>query len=587
MSDPSLQQRDVIEESLVALCVIACAGSGKTFTAVRRLDTVRSRIESTRGHVALLSFSNVAVDVFARTYFEDVGIKSHAKSSRICIETFDGFITTKILRAHASRTMKCSCMPFLITGGEEFLSNPKHQFWSPANGRKIPQDINKVEVQYNSGNIEFHARYFATTVPIEDGLATVERLGKIGAYSHALGRYWAFEVLRREPKILAALAHRYPQIIVDEAQDVGSLHIAILELLAGAGSQITLIGDPNQAIFEFCGADGAYLRNYLSRTGVESKNLAINYRSVPRIVAVANSLTKRTDTADRAEPEEDNGAYFVPFAKGDENTLIAAFQQAIAGAGLSIGKSAIVCRATKKKQELRNFGSEFGQGVTKLFAAAAMARDSAADYQEAFRIAVRAVVGLLKNPPRQLCTGIQDTSRYPEFRGIRRVVWEFTRNAETGLPAATLKAESEWHPKLVQRAKALLKLIETKFNYSPMDKIGSRLKKTKLPDEPMLSSQANKSVIDLALRVETIHGVKGESLDAVLYLADKDHVKAMIDGTSTELGRIGYVALTRACNLFWLGLAKEDSQTCRDALLQHGFVEKEYATCGYSRSNPG
>lgn len=114
-----------------------------------------------------------------------------------------------------------------------------------------------------------------------------------------------------------------------------------------------------------------------------------------------------------------------------------------------------------------------------------------------------------------------------------------------------------------------------------MDKIGSRLKKTKLPDEPMVSSQVKKSVIDPALRVETIHGVKGESLDAVLYLADRDHVKAMIDGTSTELGRIGYVALTRARNLFWLGLKKEDSETCRDALLQQGFIEKEYATCGY------
>ena len=581
MNDPSPQQKDVIEESLVAQSVIACAGSGKTFTAVRRVDAVRSRIESTRGHVALLSFSNVAVEVFARSYLEDVSINRHAGPLRVCIETFDSFITTKILRSHASRTMNCSCMPFLVTGGEDFLSNPKHQFWSTVNGRKIPQDINKVEVQYKSGSVDFHARFFATTVPIEDGLATVERLGKIGAYSHALGRYWAFEVLRREPKILAALAHRYPQVIVDEAQDVGSIHVAILELLAGAGSQITLIGDPNQAIFEFCGADGVYLRNYLSRTGVKAKDLAINYRSVPRIVAVANSLSKRTDTADRKEPSEDNGAYFVPFAKGDESKLIAAFQQAIRASGLSIGQSAIVCRANKKKQELRNYGSEFGQGVTKLFAAAVMARDSASDYQEAFRISAHAVVALLKNPPRQLCAGIVDTSRYPELRGIRRVVWEFTRNPETGLPRATLKAESEWHPKLVHRAKALLERIETNFKYSPMDKIGSRLKKTKLPDEPMVSSQVKKSVIDPALRVETIHGVKGESLDAVLYLADRDHVKAMIDGTSTELGRIGYVALTRARNLFWLGLTKEDSETCRDALLQHGFVEKEYATCGY------
>jgi hypothetical protein len=62
------------------------------------------------------------------------------------------------------------------------------------------------------------------------------------------------------------------------------------------------------------------------------------------------------------------------------------------------------------------------------------------------------------------------------------------------------------------------------------------------------------------------NGVKGESLDAVLYLADKEHVKALVNGTGTELGRIGYVALTRARNLFWLGLLKADAETYRTAL---------------------
>src|SRR5277367_2753444 len=101
MSDPSPEQESIIDEVLVPLCVIACAGSGKTFTAVRRIDSVRSRMSSGRGHVALLSFSNIAVDVFGKTYLEDIAGRS--ERSRVCIETFDGFITTKILRPHAHR----------------------------------------------------------------------------------------------------------------------------------------------------------------------------------------------------------------------------------------------------------------------------------------------------------------------------------------------------------------------------------------------------------------------------------------------------------------------------------------------------
>jgi ATP-dependent exoDNAse (exonuclease V) beta subunit len=122
----------------------------------------------------------------------------------------------------------------------------------------------------------------------------------------------------------------------------------------------------------------------------------------------------------------------------------------------------------------------------------------------------------------------------------------------------------------------LLKRIEEKFKYSALPNLKLRLKKTGLPDDPMVKSQPTSTPIDPALRVETVHGVKGESLDAVLYLADKDHVKAMMDGTGKELGRIGYVALTRARNLFWLGLLEKDATTHRKTLLKNSFIERDY-----------
>jgi superfamily I DNA/RNA helicase len=404
----------------------------------------------------------------------------------------------------------------------------------------------------------------------------VRRLGKLGAYTHALGRYWAYETLKRESKILAALAHRYPQIVVDEAQDIGSMQVALLELLASAGSEITLIGDPNQAIFEFCGADGSYLRGYPARTGVVPKELTINYRSVPRIVNAANSLANRSDIAHRPEPATDNGAFFLPFGKGEEGKLIAAFEAAILSAGLSLSQSAVVCRATKKKQALRNLGQEYGQGATKLFVSATMARDLAQDYSEAFRLTVYATVGLLTKPPRQICAGILDPSRFPEYRDVRKIIWEFTRNPEQGLPSGSLHMQLEWHPKLLVSVKALLERLEKDHQLASQDNLNMRLKKTGLPAKALVDANTERAVIDAALRVETIHGVKGESLDAVLYLADKEHVKALVNGTGTELGRIGYVALTRARNLFWLGILKADADTYRTALTEHTFVERQY-----------
>lgn len=66
------EQQAVVDAPMVALCVIACAGSGKTKTAVHRLVQMRRNLGDARGRVALLSFSNVAVDTFRKAY-SDLG----------------------------------------------------------------------------------------------------------------------------------------------------------------------------------------------------------------------------------------------------------------------------------------------------------------------------------------------------------------------------------------------------------------------------------------------------------------------------------------------------------------------------------
>ncbi|MFV2949002.1 hypothetical protein [Pseudomonas japonica] len=74
-------------------------------------------------------------------------------------------------------------------------------------------------------------------------------------------------------------------------------------------------------------------------------------------------------------------------------------------------------------------------------------------------------------------------------------------------------------------------------------------------------------------RVETVHQVKGESIGAVLYVANKANITALLDGTATEEGRIGYVALTRAKNLFWLAAPNSCLGAMRADLIKAGFAE--------------
>ena len=98
----------------------------------------------------------------------------------------------------------------------------------------------------------------------------------------------AVEVLDAGPAVAARLRARWPRISVDEYQDIDAAQYALLRLLAGDGTGLTVIGDPDQAIYRFRGADvGFFLRFGQDYPGAGTAALSANYRSGPAIVAGA------------------------------------------------------------------------------------------------------------------------------------------------------------------------------------------------------------------------------------------------------------------------------------------------------------
>lgn len=573
----SEEQKEIVGAPLKPLSVVACAGSGKTRTAVYRLIEVRRQLGTHRGRVALLSFSNIAVDTFRENYQELAHNVTAFARSHIEIDTMDGFITTNVIRPHAARTMRCSRTPFLVSGTEPFLKNKIFTFWVQASSSTVfavqPGDLHKVVVIIQNGITCFLFRHNGALLPINNGPVVAERLGEIGAYTHELGRYWCYRALTEQPAILRALSHRYPHILVDESQDVGTFHQSVLELLIRTGTQVSLIGDPNQGIYEFAGADGSFLSKYGQRPGVTQYELTRNYRSVPPILELANKLSARASIADRALPETQHGAYFVPYKPKEQQQLVATFGAEVLKAGLSLEHSAALCRGRDQADQLSGKGVIAGQGVVKGFALAAIQRDKGLDYKGAFQRVASCVAGLLDAPPQNLLAMLTQPVRYPEVSELRRVLWGFTRNSDGGLPAATLVADTEWHALLLQNLAVLLESLQTRFGLAPVNNLGRKVTKKKLPNTPLMVGAGLLANLHASIRVDTVHQAKGESLDAVLYLATKDHVEKLLAGVDTELGRIGYVAVTRARNLFWLGVPEKAIAQLRPALLEKGFLE--------------
>ena len=98
----------------------------------------------------------------------------------------------------------------------------------------------------------------------------------------------AAAVLRDDPAAAAGLRARWPRISVDEYQDIDPVQYELLRLISGDGAGLTAIGDPDQAIYGFRGADvGIFGRFAADFPGASTVELARNYRSNPAIVTAA------------------------------------------------------------------------------------------------------------------------------------------------------------------------------------------------------------------------------------------------------------------------------------------------------------
>lgn len=561
MGKLSVQQQAIVDAPLEYMSVVACAGSGKTKTAVQRLIKIREELDHSRSHIALLSFSNIAVDTFRKAYSGSLNSGANsAINNRVTIDTFDGFITSNILRPHAYRTMGCNRIPFLLTGLEPFLQNKKFKYWyepSATTKRSVEgPGINDIMVNIDNDNVDFIYRFRDRKYVTNNGFEVTKLLGSVGAYTHELGKFWSLFTLTEQPEILRVLANRYPHIIVDEAQDIGELHQNILELLITQGVKVTLIGDPNQAIYEFAGATGEFIRTFNGDPANKSYDLSLNYRSIPEILDVANAISGRSDKADNESTNNDHGAYYAVYEPKNHRQLVESFDNKLKKSGLSAGNSAVLYRGKSSIEKLQVASKDIGQGKIKLLVLAAIQRDANLDFQKAFRLVASCVVGLLNKTPENLTSMIINPGRYPEVRDICQDIWLFVRSVDEGLPSADLKGSTIWHGLVKTRLVTLLDTIEKKYGYPKVNNLGNKLSKKGLVDEPLIPAPELAMSERLTIRVDTVHQAKGENLDAVLYMASKTHIDAMLDGVDTEVGRIGYVAVTRAEKLFILGVPK-------------------------------
>ncbi|MFE4621796.1 UvrD-helicase domain-containing protein [Streptomyces mirabilis] len=121
----------------------------------------------------------------------------------------------------------------------------------------------------------------------------------------------ALMVLRTSPETRRMIAARFPHVVVDEYQDLGPvLHAIVLELLK-TGVQITAVGDADQTMFGFQGADSRYLDHLEECEGFITLPLSVNWRSGCDLIA-AGLRVLGTPRSYRAAPGREEPGLITP-----------------------------------------------------------------------------------------------------------------------------------------------------------------------------------------------------------------------------------------------------------------------------------
>ena len=97
-------------------------------------------------------------------------------------------------------------------------------------------------------------------------------------------------IFRENPEIRLKWQQRLEYIMIDEFQDIDGLQYELMEVLCGYHKNLFIVGDPDQTVYTWRGANVQYLLDFDRQYPAKTIMMMQNYRSTPQILAAANSL---------------------------------------------------------------------------------------------------------------------------------------------------------------------------------------------------------------------------------------------------------------------------------------------------------
>ncbi|MBM2885515.1 ATP-dependent helicase [Chromobacterium phragmitis] len=263
--------------------VLAGPGSGKTKTLAMKLARILAEdVRPPRG-VACITFSQEC----SRELVRRLGTLGIEESARLFIGTVHGFCLRHLLAPYAQLANLGLPHPLKVATVEQsrviFRTVSSRLFGAQHSFRQVSMDKHR----------RAHVNRASPAWQSEPELAQIAELYEAELQQQGLVDFddlviYGQRLVLEHDWVLPLIKARFPVLAVDEYQDLGTgLHEIVQRLAFSGGVRLFAVGDADQSVYGFNGADSRLLLNLAARPDVQCVRLRLNYRCADGIIQAA------------------------------------------------------------------------------------------------------------------------------------------------------------------------------------------------------------------------------------------------------------------------------------------------------------
>ena len=287
------RQKEAVCHTEGPLLILAGAGSGKTRVLTHRIAYLIEEKGVNPWNILAITFTNKAAEEMRNRVDNLVGFGAES----IWVSTFHS-ACVRILRRHIDllgyknqftiydtedqKTLMRDICKLLQVDTKMYKERSLLSIISSAKNEMITP----VEFEKNAG--DFRERIIAKVYE-----AYEKQLKSNNALDFDDLLIKTVLLLQSEPEVLAHYQDRFRYILVDEYQDTNTVQFQLIRLLAGKHENLCVVGDDDQSIYKFRGANIKNILNFEKEfSNVKTIKLEQNYRSTGHILQVANEVIR-------------------------------------------------------------------------------------------------------------------------------------------------------------------------------------------------------------------------------------------------------------------------------------------------------